>query len=308
LTSIFITNNPDCELMRPKYKYKLLKHNGMDFVVEDRSNPVELSDEELSYNPHELTGSVKIPRSPQENKNDAPHVALANLDYTNNEEILAFANSWGLLGLKHINFFKEFSFETRNGVTYEDFFRLKGSNGEPLFLFKEAVKKYQELLHLINQWKLQKENKKDINISISEGIKSHINHIISSNQLMLITAENAVDFKYMVNSKSLYGIILTMIVEDLTKGTSLLRCARQTCRSYYPPTRSSRKYCSINCNDAVRSAIQRAKKQAIKELSKENPQIHSEEINEIINKILVSGFTKKKDLKNEFYNAINNSA
>ncbi len=303
----FAFNNQDQFLKYPEYEFKLIETDGIQFLQEDISK--KNKNKGLIYNPLTYKGTYKTPRTPNENLSDSGDVALSNLNINDNEAILRFVNTWGLLGLNNVKFFEELSFEERRGIPYQDLFRSNTrARREPLFLFKMASEHYQRLIDLIYQWEIQKEHliPKEIEkldfLSLVEAIKANINQIISNHSPFITFNKEEAEFESTIlNNSKLYGFIYALAIEDLLKGTGLQRCSRPNCKAYFRPTRSDRKYCSMQCNDAVRSAYQRTKKQAIKELSIKNNSVSKEKIKDRVNQIAKPGYLTKEEIIKKYY-------
>jgi len=292
----------------PRFDFKIVEEGGIKFIEEVKGAIVN-THSEIVYNPLTYKDNDAMPQTRTENIEDSPQVSLANLDLSNQENVLSFYKTWGLLGLQNIDYFIKISPEDHRGIQLIDLFRSKyGRNREPFFLIEKAVNHFQKLNKYIGYWKenknaliTEKIGNKNEQVYVHVMIQANINHIIESNSPKMIYSEEDNNFTMTVFSKSLYGHIYARTLEDLEKGTGLKICQRENCRDYFRPTRSDRMYCSINCHDAVRKKAQRIRNKAIKELSIENPEISIENIENLVKQVSVHRHLSIINIKELFY-------
>lgn len=217
------------------------------------------------------------PSQPQGNKLEsfkyAPHIHLANVDLADNEEVLSFVNSWGLLGLWHVENFKDGrpTMDPDPSVSppgqgifdegYQEYARcyvykpyeedrnvhnLK-KHMEPLEQFKAAARGYQELHGHISESKddWRKTSLIDKWFRLQE---IHPKPFFNKEKKQ---------WEFGWDYKALYHAIHLLTYLDLVEGRSYKTCARGKCQRTFQQTRPKQKFCSKNCANAQHKVNQR---------------------------------------------------
>ncbi|MFP7300106.1 hypothetical protein [Neobacillus niacini] len=308
----FIINNQEQLFRKPHFDYDFVDEDGITFI-EEQSSKNTLTEVHY-YEPLSYKGISKTPRTRMENQLDSAHVAMANLNPSSAKDVLSFVKTWGLLGLDKVKYFEQVSFEERKGLQFIDLFRSKrGRKREPLFLIQKAIKHYHDLIGYLDIWHKYIKNLDTITTAeknkIHTKIAANLDCIILYNQTRITSNDDYSGFEMGTFANSLYGLIYTITAEGLVKGAGLQICSRSSCKAYFRPTRSDRTYCSIQCNDAVRSNDRRNKMKALDDLCNENPSTSKNIIEKMVNEIT----TKIKhlttiEIKEQFYRDFRNQS
>lgn len=237
------------------------------------------------YDPLDGILPEKKPKS-SDKCNIKPHLHLANLNIDKDEkttikEVLGFVNRWGLLGLwdtkysSHKEDFlnrsflpKDISFEAfhsnsilnRNKIGKSDLTNNKLPKlntwvyQEPLALFIEAVKEFQELTSFIAEQRY----KTDLyfllihkpNIERKLKMQNLLNLFIKEcNPITALTTEEWISHW---NTPSLLHSCYLSLWMDLTALRKYSRCKHKKCNKVFLITDSEQEYCSVLCYRAAK--------------------------------------------------------
>jgi hypothetical protein len=217
------------------------------------------------YQPMEYRLPEKRPNKP-EGWNVAPHLHLANLNITKQDEILEFVNRWGLLGLWKVEgegwgfsgwpwpyvggkprmyqegLFgdKEFSFwyinpyyENKKSGYYLHRYR------EPLDAFIMAAKRFQEFIRLLNGTPNNK--------SEAQDIANY--YLLDCHPVAWYAAKPEESWKSHWQIPSLLHACYLLTLFDLCALRSYRVCKHKPCSRIYLAKRDNQLYCSDNCQN-----------------------------------------------------------
>lgn len=253
-------------------------YRGRYRVIEDEGVPVVAPDPEVSlegYDPIEEAPPLSIRPRRREEHFQTPHLHLAylgGLDPLTEQDVLNFANRWGLLGLWRVEEYRLFvptlarmKQLSGGGDSKGIVIRLDGSpcsrwyggygqpNQEPLEAFAQAAQDFRVALDMATE------------------VTSQRNHYW---QMVEVAARLRLDGCRMVpffrlgrwrlawQYPSLLHALRLRAILDLTGGTGLRRCKRRRCGMLFIPpantTGPTAEYCSDACRESEKKARQRA--------------------------------------------------
>ncbi|MBP1950041.1 hypothetical protein [Virgibacillus litoralis] len=168
-----------------KSEYEITNIDGIEFIVQMKGGG------RSEYDPLKYKIPKKRPEVQSGQLEIAPHIAFSRINPDNHEEILQFANTWGLLGLRKTTTYSDINtvseiFDKHNVAIeihkIDDLYKNKNKpqgerDREPVIVFQEAIRKYKELINKIgNEYKdvgFKKgfRSKKELNKYMNEMIR-----------------------------------------------------------------------------------------------------------------------------------------
>lgn len=226
--------------------YRITERNGIQYLV------AEGGTEPKHYQPFEANPPQKKERHGQplypEDWNCLPHVNLARLDVNKTEDVIEFANRWGLLGLWKVNDFKGWSLpgDKPTGKPYSVHYinpdYLEGPYlyyQEPLVVFMLAVKKFQDMETFL-------EGNADDKSKAQDLINRFIKDCHPTTWFIAKPREQWVSHW---ETPSLLHTCYLLRWMDLISIKEYKRCRHKTCRKVFPISRPNEMYCSTRCKE-----------------------------------------------------------
>ncbi|WP_102347273.1 hypothetical protein [Bacillus sp. Marseille-P3661] len=203
-------------------QYHLVKdEDGVEFICTKGIETVDL------YIPEDFHPEDKIAPYRELHMKSTPYVALARLDLDDNEQILEFANTWGLLGLWNVTKYNQGDdvlkrYKFRINEIFEDPTKTgRNAKREPLHLFIKAAKDFQEYLALLTKYRETQSNL----LLGQEKIKSitdDIKKTVQEKQLSQLANKHKVSRRVVENIVWLNSVQLQLTAErnEILKGNT----------------------------------------------------------------------------------------
>lgn len=238
-------------------KYTLKELNGIEYLAADGENEPDF------YQPFgaklpKIKNRYGQPHYPEE-WNFLPHLNLARLDLDKLEDIIAFVNRWGLLGLWKVKEYQEWSFPLYERSFYTDkatrerfsthylnpvFINARRRlhyhrYQEPLPAFIKAVQEYKNFTVLLEG---DADDKSDAEFLLNKYIMDC--HPVTR----YITDTKEQWFSHWQTPSLLHTCYLLRWM-DLVNLRDYKRCQHKPCSNIYIAERPNEKYCSFRCKE-----------------------------------------------------------
>lgn len=231
-----------------------------------------------------------------------PHTHLACLNIENNDEILHFVNTWGLLGLWATHKYSEATILPEK-ILYVGLRRDAYSSwyehlpvhvgklrwAEPLPVFKQAVIDYQNLISEINTIKTAKEESSSaMNTELKFG--EMLSGLLVRPRWNDKTRNWNMDWKF----NSLLEMIYLLTLLDL-QSNSLIRCKREGCNSVFTCTNPTNEYCCDPCKNK-HNVDQHRMREKVDEIRTHFPEVDEEWLINEIEALYNKGIRRRKQI------------
>lgn len=252
-----------------RLKYTLTEEDGVLYIAaKDEPCPSD-----CWYQPLDVPPPKKQPRSP-EGWRGWPHLHLARLDPNNPEDILAFTNRWGLLGLWNVRNYREWTpflwwgdtriaqiegkgeihawwylnpaFEGRPGPWRLHRYR------EPVAAFAAATEDFQDFVSLVRGEKPRGLSGRHVPEDPNDRktvAQDMLNHYLTECSPVAWHLGNKRGWSARWQVPSLLHTCYLLVWLDVTGLREYRTCAHTTCRRIFIPTRPNVRYCSELCHE-----------------------------------------------------------
>jgi hypothetical protein len=279
--------------------YVIKKVDGFECIMPNHGIKKE---EVKHYVPMENKQEINRPNNKEELIENSPHVHLANIDVNNQDEILHFVNTWGLLGLWRVQKYSEaFTLPGKilnvglDGERYSSWFEnLHVKFGklrwmEPLPIFRQAVIDYQTLFKEL-EYARNAIIEPDSIVNTELKFKQMLSGITVKPRWDNKTRDWAMDWEF----KSLLDLIYLRTLFDF-QNKSFARCIRERCSKVFVNTKSSNQFCSDQCKSRY-YVEQKRKRDKINALKSHFPEVDEEWLETEIENLINQGVQRKSQL------------
>jgi hypothetical protein len=252
-----------------RLKYALIEEDGVLYVAatEEPYSP------DCWYQPLDAPPPKRQPKRP-EGWQEWPHLHLARLDPDSPEDILAFANRWGLLGLWNVKKYRERTPPLWQGEEWKARFRgveawfsrwylnpaFESRPGpwklhryrEPVPAFAAAAEDFQNFVSLAQGEKPRGLSERhapknpDDRKSVAQDL---LNHYLAECFPVAWYLGAGEGWKTHWQVPSLLHACYLLVWLDITGLREYRVCAHRTCRRIFVPTRPNVRYCSDMCQE-----------------------------------------------------------
>lgn len=227
-------------------RFELVKDSGVWVIRPDHNFQIQF------YQPLKEGEKPKQPKKPDdEEQNWGPHIHLARIK--KEEEVIAFVNRWGLLGLWNTGRFASPIFlpdrgsvQEMFGEQYSEWYLWNLPPGinpqypnlimhqEPLHTFMEAAEEYQTWLD---------------NLSSSEGNNENAVYSLSGCTPGIVYDASAGKWDLCWSFGSLYKIIYLRTALEQAEAYKFIRCAWPHCKKLFAAKLPKDRFCSSRCQN-----------------------------------------------------------